>query len=327
MRLPVDELAGKLADDLEIRPEDFSGTFERAREKLLSHRENRIHPYKDDKILTDWNGLMIAAMARTGSVLGVREYVEAAGAAADLVLMQMRHADGRLLHRYRDGEAGIKANLDDYAFMAWGLIELYQADFEVDRLEGALELTDITLKHFWDESGGGFYFTPDDGEELLVRRKEAYDGAVPSGNSVAMLNMLRLARLTANPNLEERASAVSRAFSGSVARSPAGFTQFLSAVDFAAGPAFEVVIAGKADGADTHAMLEALRAAYIPNSVILLRPEGDEGAITEIAEFTRSQTGVDGKATAFVCRNFSCELPTTDPARMLELLGAAARVR
>jgi len=315
-----DELAGGLPGELGIEPEEFAAAFEQAREKLFRHRETRIHPYKDDKVLTDWNGLMIAALARAGSVLDRPEYVEAARSASEFILMQMRFSDGRLLHRYRDGEVGIKGNLDDYAFMAWGLIELYQADFDATHLEAALELTGITLEHFGDPSGGGLYFTPDDGEELLVRRKEAYDGAVPSGNSVAMLNMLRLARLTGRPDLEEQASAISRAFSGSVGQSPAGYTQFLSAVDFAAGPAFEVVIAGRADGDDTRAMLESLRARYIPNCVVLLRGEGDDGAITELAEFIRPHISIDGKATAYVCQNFRCELPTTDVERMLELL-------
>jgi len=327
MEMPVTELAGKLSAELGMEPARFSATFEQAREKLFLHREARVHPYKDDKVLTDWNGLMIAAMARAGSVLGIKEYVDAAGRASDFILMQMRVPGGRLLHRYRDGEAAIRANLDDYAFLAWGLIELYQADFDVVHLEAALELTGIMLDHFYDSSAGGFYFTPDDGEALLVRRKEAYDGAVPSGNSVAMLNMLRLARLTGDADLEERASAVSRAFSGAVTQTPAGHTQFLAAVDFAAGPAFEVVIAGKAGGADTRAMLKALRARYIPNSVVILRPDADEGAITETAKFTKSQTSMDGKATAYVCRNFSCELPTTDVDRMLELLAAGSRVK
>jgi uncharacterized protein YyaL (SSP411 family) len=330
-------LAQELAEDLDMEPGEFAAAFERAREKLFRHREKRIHPYKDDKILTDWNGLMIAALARAGSVLGLPEYVEAARRASEFILMQMRLSDGRLLHRYRDGEAGIKGNLDDYAFVAWGLIELYQAEFDAAHLGAALELTGIMLEHFGDPSGGGLYFTPDDGEDLLIRRKEAYDGAVPSGNSVAMLNLLRLARLTGRPDLEEQASAISRAFSGSVSQSPAGHTQFLSAVDFAVGPAFEVVIAGRADGDDTRTMLESLRARYIPNCVVLLRPAGGSGdeahpeaddvMITSIAEFTRPLTGKDGRATAYVCRNFACELPTTDAGRMLEILGAERHSR
>ena len=338
MELPAAELAAELSDELlgglpgepGMKPEEFPAAFEQARGKLFRHREKRIHPYKDDKILTDWNGLMIAALARAGSVLDRPEYVEAARSASEFILMQMRLSGGRLLHRYRDGEAGIKANLDDYAFMAWGLIELYQADFDAAHLEAALELTGIMLEHFGDPSGGGLFFTPDDGEELLVRRKEAYDGAVPSGNSVAMLNLLRLARLTGRPDLEEHASAISRAFSVSVSGSPAGHTQFLSAVDFAAGPAFEVVIAGRADADDTRAMLESLRERYSPDCVFLLRPEGtgpqgEKGAITDVAEFTRPLTSLDGRATAYVCRNFACELPATDVGRMLELLGAGSR--
>jgi uncharacterized protein YyaL (SSP411 family) len=323
----LDEFARGLPGELGMKPGEFAAAFERAREKLFRHREKRVRPYKDDKILTDWNGLMIAALARAGSVLNRPEYIDAARSASEFILMQMRLSDGRLLHRYREGQAGIKGNLDDYAFMAWGLIELYQADFDASHLEAALELTGIMLEHFGDPSGGGLFFTPDDGEELLVRRKEAYDGAVPSGNSVAMLNMLRLGRLTGRPDLEEQASAISRAFSGWVDTSPAGYTQLLSAVDFASGPAFEVVIAGRADADDTRAMLESLRSRFTPNSVVLLRPEGTspeggEDAITHIAEFTRSLKSIDGRATAYVCRNFSCELPTNDVEMMLELLGA-----
>ncbi|MGD8627935.1 MAG: thioredoxin domain-containing protein [bacterium] len=331
------ELARELAGELDMEPGEFAAAFERAREKLFRHREKRIHPYKDDKILTDWNGLMIAALARAGSVLDRPEYVEAARRASEFILFQMRLSGGRLLHRYRDGEAGIKGNLDDYAFVVWGLIELYQAEFDAAHLEAALELTGTMLEHFGDPSGGGLYFTPDDGEELLMRRKEAYDGAVPSGNSVAMLNLLRLARLTGRPDLEQQASTVSRAFSGSVSQSPAGHTQFLSAVDFAVGPAFEVVIAGRAGGDDTRTMLGSLRAGYIPNCVVLLRPAGisgdeahpetDDVMITSIAEFTRPLTGMDGRATAYVCRNFACELPTTDAGTMLDLLGAERHSR
>ena len=148
---------------------DLVERLETARQKLFTHREQRIHPHKDDKILTDWKGLMIAALARAGRALDRPEYTAAARNAAEFILARMRQADGRLLHRYRDGDAGITANLNDYAFFIWGLIDLYESAYDAGHLETALELNQIMLTHFWDEEGGGLYFTPDDGEQLLVR--------------------------------------------------------------------------------------------------------------------------------------------------------------
>jgi uncharacterized protein YyaL (SSP411 family) len=171
--------------------------LEGIREKLFEVREQRIHPHKDDKILADWNGLMIAALAKAARVLDEPSYAEAAKKAVNFVFTQMLDAKGRLLHRYRDKEAKILAFLDDYAFMIWGLLELYETTLEPEYLQKAVELNAELLTHFWDDVGGGFYFTSDDAEDLLVRKKDAYDGAIPSGNSVAMLNLLRLARITA----------------------------------------------------------------------------------------------------------------------------------
>jgi uncharacterized protein YyaL (SSP411 family) len=321
--LHTDKSLEDLALELETDVEELGHRLDAARQKLYLYREKRIHPYKDDKILTDWNGLMIAALAKAGSVLDKPEYVDAAGGAADFILAQMRQGDGRLLHRYREGSAQIRANLNDYAFLVWGLIEIYEADFDVAYLEAALHLSELTLRHFWDDENGGFYFTPDDGEQLLVRRKEAYDGAIPSGNSVAMLNLLRLSRMTGDPDLETHAWKISKSVSGAVKQTPVGHTQFLSAVDFGLGPTYEVVIAGKADEGDTRAMLRALGSRFIPNSVVLLRPDGAESSeITRLAEFTRFHSSTDGKATAYVCRNYNCELPTTEVGQMLKLLGS-----
>jgi len=225
------------------------------------------------------------------------------------------------LHRYRDGQAGVQANLDDYAFLVWGLIELYEAIFDTKYLKVALELTSDMVRHFWDEDGGGLYLTPEDGESLFVRKKEIYDGAIPSGNSVAMLNLLRLGRMTATSGLEEKAARIGSAFSGNVKNLPSAHTQLMVALDFGIGPCYEVVIAGKAQAEDTKAMAKALRTLFLPNKVVLLNPgERESPEIAKLAEFTKNQSSIDGRATAYVCMNYNCKLPTTDIDKMLQLL-------
>ena len=306
---------------LNMSENDAVDVLERARKKLFEVREKRIHPHKDDKILTDWNGLMIAAFAKGARVLEKSEYATAAERASDFILKTLRDRDGRLLHRYREGDAGLPAHVDDYAFFIWGLLELYETTFDVKYLKTALDLNKVFLNRFWDPQIGGFFFTADDGEELIVRKKEIYDGATPSGNSVATLNLLRLGRITADPELEQKADLIGRAFAGSVRQFPSAFTHLMAALEFGIGPSREVVVVGGTDAADTRLMLKELRRPFLPHTVILLRPTEDENPeITGIAAYTSGQTGIDGKATAYVCRNYNCELPTTDPNKMLELL-------
>jgi len=313
----------EVASDLNMAEPELRKRLGAVRDKLFTVREKRIHPHKDDKILTDWNGLMIAALAKGAQVFDEPEYAKAAGRAADFILDTMRSSEGRLLHRYRDGEAALAAHLDDYAFFMWGLIELYEATFETRYLKTALDLNHDMIHHFWDEETGGFYFTADDGERLLVRKKEIYDGAIPSGNSVAAYNLLRLGRMTVNSDLEEKAIEIGRVFSKPVSQSPLAFTQLMFAVDFAVGPSYEVVIAGKSTGRDTRAMVNALRAAYVPNKIVILRPTEQESPdIVRLAGFTEHHSSIDGKATAYVCLNYACKVPTTDVEEMLGLLNA-----
>ena len=311
----------ELASDLQLSPPDLQKHLEEIRQKLFAHREIRVHPVKDDKILTDWNGLMIAALAKGAQAFDAPEYAEAARCAADFILGNMSRPDARLWHRYRDGQAGIEANLDDYAFLVWGLIELYEATFDTQYLEDALKLTDNMVRHFWDEDIGGFYLTPDNGESLLVRKKEIYDGAIPSGNSVAMLNLLRLGRMTANSDMEEKAARIGRVFSESVRLSPSAHTQLMVSLDFGIGPCHEVVIAGKPEAEDTKAMVKALRTRFLSNKVVLLNHDGRESpGIARLIEFIKNQPSIDGRATAYICTNYKCKLPTTDINEMLRLL-------
>jgi len=308
-----------IASEMNLPAEELKKKIDSARSRLFEARERRIHPHKDDKILTDWNGLMIAALARGAQVLGDKAYSDAAQGAVEFILKKLRTLDGRLLHRYREGEARIPAHLDDYAFLVWGLIETYEATFDARFLKTALELSKVMIHHFWDEQGGGLYFTSDDAENLIVRNKEVYDGALPSGNAVAMLNLLRLGRFTADADLEDRAFKLQMAFSGQVRQFPSGYTQFLSAVDFSLGSSHEVVIAGSLGAKE---MLDALRSRFSPNQVLLFRPAGEESAgIDAVAGFAKNYDPVNGKATAYVCSGRACKDPTTEVKDLLALLG------
>jgi hypothetical protein len=305
--------------------DELKERVETARQKLFTARNKRIHPHKDDKILTDWNGLMIAALAKGAQVCNEPEYADAAKRAANFILTDMRRQDGRILHRYRDGHAAILANVDDYAFLIWGLLELYETIFDVHYLQTALDLNNEMIKYFWDEQDGGFYFTADDAEELIVRQKEIYDGAIPSGNSVAVLNLFRLARITANSDLEDKANKIMLAFSEDVKSVPSGYTQMMVGLGFGIGPSYEIVIVGNPQAKDTKEMLNSLRKHFIPNKVVLLRPsDQEEPDIIRLAKFTEYQSSLDGKATAYVCLDYACKMPVTDSEEMLKLLNVSS---
>jgi uncharacterized protein YyaL (SSP411 family) len=311
----------EIASDLAIPLDELHHKLEGARKKLFDARTKRVHPHKDDKILTDWNGLMIAALAKGAQVFEDPEYLEAARRSTDFMLTSMVDAQGRLYHRYRDGEAAISAFVDDYAFLIWGLIELYETTFESSYLQRALDLNVMMLKHFWDQEKGGFYFAADDADKILTRKKEIYDGAVPSGNAVAMLNLLRLARLTAQAEYEEKAASLPCTFSNAVVQATGSYTQLMIALDFARGPSYEVVIVGDPHAEDSKAMVRTMRKAFIPSKVVIFRPTGAETSdIIHLAKFTKDLTSLNDKATAYVCRNFRCELPTTEAHTMMALL-------
>ena len=313
--------AGEFALKFDYSEEKFLERLEEVRKKLYKHREKRIHPTKDDKVLTDWNGLMIVALSKGAQVFNERKYAKLAKNTADFILKNMKTSDGRLLHTYRKGQVSIPANLDDYAFFIWGLLELYETNFQIGYLKEALRLNDDLIKRFWDDNKGGFYFIADDSEEVLIRQKNTYDGAVPSGNSIAMLNLLRLGRITAKSSYEEKASKISEVFSANIKKSPSLYTQFMVALDFMLGPSYEIIIVGDTHAKDIKKMINALRKKFIPNKVVILKAtESESPGITHIAEFTKFQKSVKGKATAYVCVNYQCKMPTTRVNEMLELL-------
>jgi uncharacterized protein YyaL (SSP411 family) len=310
-----------LAEKLQITLDDLSNKLNAIRKKLFQVREKRIRPHKDDKVLVDWNGLMIAALAKAGRVFDNNDYIIAAKKAADFILQKMIAENKHLLHRYRDGEVAVHGFLDDYAFFIWGLLELYESTFNVDYLKQAIHYNNILLKHFWDDNKGGFYFTPDYGEHIITRKKEIYDGAIPSGNSVAILNLLKLSRITMDMDFENKALDIVKVFSLIIENSSLGNTMTLSGLEFAYGPTFEVVIIGNEDSDDTKKMLKALRELYAPNKIVLFVPINKESPeILEITDFVKHKTSKDGKATAHVCINRFCKFPTTEIAKMIELL-------
>ena len=293
---------------------------ELARQKLFVHREKRVHPQKDDKVLTDWNGLMIAALARGAQVLDSVEYREAAIRAADFALTRLRRPDGRLVKRFRDGQAGLTAHLEDYAFLVWGLLDLYEATFELRYLQAAVELTGAMDTHFWDQKSGGYFMTADDSEELLVRTKTIYGGAIPSGNAVASLNLARLHRMTGDVRYADRLDGLLKAFGAQISEAPYLFPVVLHTLEFLHGPAQEIVIAGTPDDPEIARMLRVVRGSFAPSKVVLFRPVGEDPGLAKLAPFAAAQNAIGGKATAYVCENFACKLPVHTAAELETLL-------
>ena len=283
-----------------------------AREKLFNIREKRIHPLKDDKILTDWNGLMIAALAKAAIVLDEPVYLDAAEKAAEFVLHSISKGE-RLLKRYRNGVAALDAHLDDYAFMAWGLLELYEATFATKYLSQSLDLMNIMVEDFWDDKNGGFFLGSDQSEKLIVRSKTAYDGAIPSGNSVAVMNMVKLTRITGNTNWAELAEKTIRAFSEDVNRAPTGYTLMLTGFMFDTQNSKEIVIVGDSRNRNTTKFLHTIRASYAPHKVLLFKDTSvSDNRLEQLANWTSTQNSINGKPTAYVCKNFACNQPTSD---------------
>lgn len=275
--------------------------FEVEGNKLFLSREDRVHPFKDDKVLTAWNGLMIAAMAFGGRVLGEEILTKSAERAMEFVLTKLQKEDGRLLTRYRDGDSSILGFLDDYAFLIWGLIELHQANFNEKHLTKALELNDELIRLFWDDRKGGLFQYGLDAEQLISRPKELYDGAIPSGNSVATVNFLRLAEITGSQELVDRAEQQFKTFGGTISEQPMAYTHFLIAVYLRNVHMKQVKLVGDINKKDMSLFLKELNASFKPEVVTTLKAE-------------------EGQATAYVCKNFTCLPPVTEIEELRSLV-------
>ena len=301
--------------------QDFARIVAAAGDKLLAARTRRPRPARDEKIITAWNGLMIGSLAYGSTVLNEARYATAAARAADFVLRRLQH-DGRLLRSYRNGPSATQGYLDDYAFFISGLTELYAATFDVRWLREADRLSREMIRLFADPATGGLRYTASDHETLIAEPGDDEDAALPSAQSVAALTLLRLGRLTMNDAFESRGRAILAAHSGDLNRAPTAHTTLLMALDFLLGPTKEVVIAGPPDAADTRALLAAARRFYMPRAVIALHAPNDS-AIEALVPFLKRQVMVGGQPTAYVCENYICKLPTTDPKKFVSLLTGA----
>jgi len=286
---------------------------------LFEYREMRKRPDRDDKVLADWNGLMISAMSRAGQVLENKRYIDRSKRAADFILDNMITDEGRLLHRYRDGEAAIPGFLDDHAFMINGLLDLYESHFENRYLKEAVRLTEIMIAGFWDASTGGFFQTSHDSERLISREKDAYDGAYPSGNSAAMIALVRISRLTGRTDLSDMASRIGMAFASSLDRAPWAHTYLLCGYYHARGPSSEIMIVGPEHDIGTRELIGTARMTYLPSRVItLVRP--DDTGIRDMIPLTSDMVMIEEKPTAYVCRGGNCDIPTNDPSVLWDQL-------
>jgi hypothetical protein len=288
-----------------------------ARRTLYEARSKRVRPGLDEKRLTAWNALAIAALAEAGAVLRREDYLDAARACADFVLGSLRDSEGRLLRTYKDGEGRLNAYLEDHAFLLEALLTLYESSFEPRWFERAQALADTTIARFGDPERGGFYSTSDDHEELIARRKEIGDHPIPSGNSSAAIGLLRLAALTGDRSYEGQAIGVLRLFAKAASRQPDAFAHLLRALDFHLSPTREVALVAPGGGsAEPLSELAAVvRSSFRPHLVLAGGPEG-----TTVPPLLMGHTAVDGHPTAYVCERFACRSPTTDPAALAELL-------
>ena len=278
------------------------------REKLFKVREGRIRPGRDEKVLTAWNGLMIAALAQAAATLDRPEYADDAARAADFILTKMRTPDGRLLRTWSAGaEAKLNAYLEDYAFLLEGLVALYEATFEPRWIEAGLDLSRVLIEQFWDESGGGFFYTGRDHEALISRGQDPHDNATPSGNATAATALLRLAKLTGRTELRDKAEATLRLYAGLMKEHPTAMGQMLIALDFDLGPVEEYALVGDPAAEDARRVLRAIRRRFEPDKVVALRPSS--GPVREDLLPLLADKTAQGAATLYVCRDFACQAP------------------
>jgi uncharacterized protein YyaL (SSP411 family) len=316
MPLPVDAVAAELGSDAGELAEELS----RARAELFRLRERRVRPLTDDKILAGWNGLAIAALAEAGRVFGEGAYVDAAVRAADFVLTRLRDDSGRLLRSWRGGTAGGRAYADDHAMMADACLTLYETSGDLRWFREARALADELLRRFRDEERGGFYQTASDGEALVLRPKELFDNAVPSGNSVAADVLQRLASLTGEDEYESAARSALALVLDHAGRMPTAFGTALCAIDLAVSHVREVAVVGRPGGEDTRALVdEVLVKRFLPAHVLALADPDDDEARAEVP-LLRDRVEVDGRATAYVCERFVCKLPVTLPEELASQL-------
>ena len=306
------------ATEAGVGPEELEAAIVRARPLLLEQRERRVHPARDEKVLSAWNGLMVRSFAEAASILRREDYLKAAEANASFLLRELRQ-DGRLLRTYKDGRASLKGYLEDYAFVADGLLALYEAGFDRRWLDRARSLADDMVELFRDGDQDGFYDTGEDHEALIVRPRDLFDNATPCGSSVAVDVLLHLSVLTGDGEYARRGAGVLRSMQQHMARAPMGMGHWLCALDFYLSTPKEVAIVGDRSAPSTQALLEVLYGRYLPNKVVAGSDSGLEQDHPEIP-LLQGRGAIDGQPTAYVCQNYVCQLPVTEPEALASQL-------
>ena len=305
------------SNKFERSTDEINNLLEDSKKILFDSREKRPQPHKDDKILTSWNGLMISAFAKAYGVFNEPVYLEKAQKAADFILGNLYNsAEKKLLHRWRDGEAKIDATLEDFSFFSQGLIDLYEASFDEKYLKLAVELTEVMINDFYDDAEGGFFDTSGKDKSILVRTKEDYDSAEPTGNAVTINNLLRLSALTGNTGWYDMAYKSVLAFSGKLEKMPYAMPQMLVALDSLLHKPKQIIIAG-GDDETAYRMLREVQMRFMPDKVVVkIDPNDLANSITFASKVVQSSA----ETTAYVCENFACRLPVKTLEEFIELL-------
>ncbi len=289
---------------------------------LFAARSGRPRPRRDDKVITAWNGLMISAFAKASHILQEPRYAEAARHAAQFVAAVLYDPRTKTLYRrYRDGETKFEAQLDDFTFFIQGLIDLYEATFDIEWLKLALDLHGIQVALFWDSSEGGFFDFSGKDKSILLRTKEMYDGAEPAGNSAAVLNLLRLSQMTGDILLKKQTETIMKYFNAMLQQAPHTMPQMMVAFEFFLGGSKQIVVAGNRNSPDTTAVLDEISRHFLPNKIMLLADGGTgQDFLSARLPFIGSIAPEGGVTTAYICENYTCELPVHDVAKLRELL-------
>jgi len=297
--------------------EEITSLVAQAKQKLFTEREKRIKPFRDEKLLTAWNGLALSGLAAAIRITGKAEYGAAATRTIEFIFSRMVR-NGRLLHTYKDGVAKILGYLDDYAFLGAGLLDLFEATFDRSLLARARELADIMLGEFWDEDDGALFYTGKSHEPLISRAKPAFDASIPSGNSMAAQLLLRLYHYTGQEDYLKKAETILRSYRDAMAAQPFGLAHMLAALDFYLQKPKEIVVVGEPDDPATKELLMGVQSTYLPNSTLQLVGAGEP--LEKIAPLLQGKSQIGGKATAYVCHNFTCSAPVTTWDELKSLL-------
>lgn len=318
--LHVDVALELVAEHLNVSPEEFRSIVAEGRRELFNYRTNRIKPGRDEKIMTDWNGLMIGSLARASRVFGEKLYLDAATESMRFILDTL-YIDGRLLHTFKDSRARFNGYLDDYAFTVSALIDLYEATFDLSWFVHAVTLMETTIEQFWDTENGGFFFTSNDHETLIVRSKNPYDNAIPSGNAVSVQNLLRLAAFTGNSDYRDKAGQTLSLFTDHMDGAPGGFGQLLCGLSWYLDTPIEIAVVGARENPSTAEMLDLINSTFLPNTVVALRdPTTDDEQSQKLIPLLANRSCIDGLTTAYVCEQFVCRQPVTSVDALASIL-------